>query len=140
MQARGDGVFPSLMLKVPRRGARLLKRFVWGPPSRRADHFLGHDLVSGGDVQFSGLHIKKTQDSWLNFWGMRKKKQRYLQKRFLEVPLFLKPQNIIMPLKMEDYPFAIRVPVHCGHLFLTTCKFLGIGIFLSMSNGLRVAG
>jgi hypothetical protein len=24
-------------------------------------------------VQFSGLHIKKTQDSWLNFWGMRKK-------------------------------------------------------------------
>jgi len=39
VQARGDGVFPSLMLKVPRRGARLLKRFVWGPPSRRADHF-----------------------------------------------------------------------------------------------------
>jgi len=42
-----------------------------------------------------------------------------------------------MPQKMEDYPFAIRVPVHCGHLFLTTCKFLGHGIFLSMSNGLN---
>jgi len=41
-----------------------------------------------------------------------------------------------MPQKMEDYPLAIRVPVHCGHLFLTTCKFLGHGIFLSMSNGI----